>query len=159
AAVAGRVGAEPSEILFTSGATEANNLALKGVLAAAPPGRRGLVTTRIEHKSVLDAAAALEARGLEVSYVECDSIGIVRVERIVEAISPSTALASVMHANNETGMIQPLAEIAEACRARGVLLHVDAAQSVGKIPLALGQSGIDLCSLTAHKLGGPKGIG
>ncbi len=156
--VAARVGADPDGLVFTSGATEANNLALAGVLAASRR-RRHLVTTMIEHKSVLDTARALEAEGVDVAYVRCGPSGIVDPEAVERAIRPDTALVSVMHVNNETGMIQPVAEIASLCRARGVLLHVDAAQAVGKIPVDLRAAGIDLCSLTAHKLGGPKGIG
>lgn len=157
--VCARVGAEPAGLVFTSGATEANNLALKGVLADAPAERRQLVTTRIEHKSVLDTARALEAAGCEVSWVDCDTRGVVRPEAVAEAIGPRTALVSVMHVNNETGAVQDVAALAGLCRERGVLLHVDAAQSVGKVPLDIGAAGIDLCSLTAHKACGPKGVG
>ena len=156
--IAARVGADPDGIVFTSGATEANNLALAGVLGASRQ-RRHLVTTLIEHKSVLDTARALEAAGVEVTYVRCGPNGIVDPDAVEQAIRSDTALVSVMHVNNETGMIQPVAEIASLCRARGVLLHVDAAQAVGKIPVDLRAAGIDLCSLTAHKLGGPKGVG
>ena len=157
--VAARIGADPAGIVFTSGATEANNLAIKGVIRAAPPGRRHLVTTRIEHKSVLDAAAAAERDGADVTYVGCDADGIVSPEGIARAIRPETALVSVMRVNNETGMIQPIDAIAEICRARGVPLHVDAAQAAGKLPLDVRREGLALCSLTAHKVGGPKGVG
>jgi cysteine desulfurase len=159
AVIAARVGADPDDIVFTSGATESNNLALKGVLAGAPPGHRHLVTTRIEHKSVLDTARALEAAGCTATYVECDARGVVPPETIASALRPETALVSVMHVNNETGAVQDVAALAAICRERGVPLHVDAAQSVGKIPLDLRGAGVDLCSLTAHKACGPKGIG
>ncbi|HEX7081401.1 MAG TPA: cysteine desulfurase family protein [Gammaproteobacteria bacterium] len=157
--IAARIGGEAEGIVFTSGATEANNLALRGVLAAAPDGARHLVTTRIEHKSVLDTAAALEAAGFDVTYVPCGADGVVSAERIAAALRPDTALVSVMHVNNETGAIQPILEIAGVCKAHGVPFHVDAAQSVGKVPLDVGRSGIGFCSLTAHKVCGPKGIG
>src|SRR5690606_2383267 len=149
----------PAGIVFTSGATEANNLAIKGVIRAAPPGRRHLVTTRIEHKPVLDAAAAAERDGAGVTYVGCDADGIVSPEEIARAIRPETALVSVMRVNNETGMIQPVDAIAEICRSRGVPLHVDAAQAAGRLPLDVRRDGLALCSLTAHKIGGPKGVG
>ncbi len=158
-AVAARIGAQAEDIVFTSGATEANNLAIKGLLAAAPAARRHVVTTRIEHKSVLDTAAAVAAAGASVSYVGCGADGIVSPEEIAAAMRPETALVSVMRVNNETGMIQPTVEIAEICRARGVPLHVDAAQAVGKIAVDVQLEGYALCSLTAHKIGGPKGIG
>jgi cysteine desulfurase len=159
AVVAARVGAEPEGIVFTSGATESNNLALKGVLAGAPPDRRHFVTTRIEHKSVLDTARALEAAGCTVTYVACDSHGIVPPDSVAKAIGPGTGLVSVMHVNNETGAVQDVAALASICRERRVALHVDAAQSVGKVPLDLRGLGVDLCSLTAHKACGPKGVG
>ena len=158
-AVAERIGACAEDIVFTSGATEANNLAIKGVLAAAPAARRHVVTTRIEHKSVLDSVAAAAEAGASVSYVGCGADGIVSPDDIAAALRPDTALVSVMRVNNETGMIQPTTEIAEVCRARGVPLHVDAAQAVGKVPVDVQREGYTLCSLTAHKVCGPKGVG
>jgi cysteine desulfurase len=155
--VAARVGAAPARIFFTSGATEANNLALHGVLARR--ARPHLVTSRIEHKSVLDVARSLEAAGVEVTYVDSEPSGAVDPARIAAAINERTALVSIMHVNNETGVIQDIGAIGAICRSRGVPLHVDAAQSVGKLPLALRDSPVDLCSLTAHKLCGPKGVG
>ncbi|MFS8608450.1 MAG: aminotransferase class V-fold PLP-dependent enzyme [Gammaproteobacteria bacterium] len=128
--IAARIGADPDGLVFTSGATEANNLALVGVLGASR-ARRHLVTTLIEHKSVLDCARALEAKGTEVTYVRCGPDGIVDPDALERAIRPDTALVSVMHVNNETGMIQPIAEIASRCRAREIPLHVDAAHAVG----------------------------
>src|SRR5688572_26378830 len=159
ASVAARVGAASDRIVFTSGATESNNLALQGVLRRSRGRRVHLVTSRIEHKSVLDVARALESSGVEVTYVAATAGGSVDPERVVEAIGADTQLVSIMHVNNETGVIQDVRAIGDACRARGVLFHVDAAQSVGKLPLELAAAPIDLCSLTAHKVCGPKGIG
>jgi cysteine desulfurase len=158
AQVAARIGAQPGEIIFTSGATEANNLALKGVFAARGSGA-GLVTTRIEHASVIDVARSLEMRGVAVAWVSCDTLGRVDPAAIAALIDDNTALVSVMHVNNETGVIQDIEAIAACCRDRGVLLHVDAAQSIGKLPFDVARLGADLVSLTAHKLHGPKGAG
>lgn len=157
--VAARVGARSGRLIFTSGATESNNLALAGVLRRSRNRRVHLVTSRIEHKSVLDPARALEKSGVAVTFVEATKGGWVEPERVVEAIDGDTQLVSIMHVNNETGVMQDVHAIGAACRARGVLLHVDAAQSAGKVPLDLTSSPIDLCSLTAHKLCGPKGVG
>jgi cysteine desulfurase len=159
AAVAARVGAPSEGIVFTSGATESNNLALQGVLRRSRGRRVHLVTSRIEHKSVLDVAHSLEASGVTVTRVAATPAGYVDPERVSEAITPDTQLVSIMHVNNETGVTQDIAAIGAACRARGVLFHVDAAQSVGKLPLDLAAAPIDLCSLTAHKVCGPKGVG
>ena len=159
ASVAARVGAASERIVFTSGATESNNLALQGVLRRSRSRRVHLVTSRIEHKSVLDVARVLESSGVAVTYVPATAGGAVDPGRVADAIDDDTQLVSIMHVNNETGVIQDVRAIGEACRERGVLFHVDAAQSVGKVPLALGETPIDLCSLTAHKLCGPKGVG
>jgi cysteine desulfurase len=164
AAIAARVGAPAERLVFTSGATEANNLALKGLLLsggslARTGARAHLVTSTIEHKSVLDAARALEDLGVAVTYVPADPLGRVALGDLERALRDDTRLVSIMHVNNETGVIQDVAAIGALCRERGVRFHVDAAQSVGKVPLDLGSSPIDLCSLTAHKLCGPKGIG
>ncbi len=159
AAVARSVGAPSERIVFTSGATESNNLALQGVLRRSRGRRVHLVTSRIEHKSVLDVAKALEASGVAVTQVAAAAGGCVEPEAVLAALTPDTQLVSIMHVNNETGVIQDVAAIGAACRARGVLFHVDAAQSVGKLPLDLAAAPIDLCSLTAHKLCGPKGVG
>jgi cysteine desulfurase len=156
--VAARVGALAERIVFTSGATEANNLALKGSLARAG-ARAHLVTSTIEHKSVLDAARALEECGVAVTYVPADALGRVAPDDVARALRADTALVSIMHVNNETGVIQDVLELGALCRSRGVRFHVDAAQSAGKVPLDLGSAPIDLCSLTAHKLCGPKGVG
>ena len=159
AQVAARVGAAPQHIVFTSGATEANNLALLGMLSPRGGSRPHLVTSRIEHKSVLDTARALEQAGVAVSYVEADAAGHVAPGSVAQAIRADTVLVSIMHVNNETGVIQDIPAIGALCRERGVRLHVDAAQSIGKLPLTLGKAPIDLCSLTAHKVCGPKGVG
>ena len=149
------VHAAPERLVFTSGATEANNLALRGMLA----GGGQLVTTRIEHRSVLDPADALAARGVELCLLDCDREGIVAPESVAAAIGPRTRLVSVMQVNNEIGSVQDIAAIARVCRAADVPLHVDAAQGAGKVPLDIEGWGVDLCSLTAHKVNGPKGIG
>jgi cysteine desulfurase len=159
ASVAARVGAPSERLVFTSGATESNNLALAGVLRRSRNRRVHLVTSRIEHKSVLDTAHALEAAGVAVTYVPAAPGGWIEPERVAAAIGDDTQLVSIMHVNNETGVIQDVQTIGAVCRARGVLFHVDAAQSAGKVPLALHAAPIDLCSLTAHKLCGPKGVG
>ena len=149
---------DPSAIVFTSGATEANNLALKGVLRASPPGSH-VVTTAVEHKAVLDPLKRMQRQGCGVTIVPVDGAGRVDPQHIAAAIQPKTVLVSVMWANNEVGTIQPLHEISDICRQRGVLLHSDAAQAVGKIPADLSQTHIDLLSLSGHKLYAPQGIG
>ena len=159
AAIGARVNAPAARIAFMSGATEANNLALKGTLRACAREHRHLVTTRLEHKSVIESARTLEREGVSVTYLDCDAQGNVTPAQVDAAITAATVLVSVMHVNNEIGVIENVQEIARICRARGVLLHVDAAQSAGKIPLDLAGWGVDLCSLTAHKINGPKGIG
>jgi cysteine desulfurase len=156
--IAARIGARSEEIVFTSGATESNHLALHGVLGASR-GPSHLVTTRIEHPSVLETARALEAAGVEVTYLDGGPSGRVSAELVSGALRETTRLVSVMHVNNEIGTVQPVAEIAAACRARGVPLHVDAAQSVGKLPVDVAAVGVDLCALSAHTLHGPKGVG
>lgn len=148
----------PKSIVFTSGATEANNLALKGVLRASPPGSH-VVTTAIEHKAVLDPLKRMQRQGYGVTIVPVDGTGKVSPQQIAEALRPETVLVSVMWANNEVGTIQPLSEIHRLCKARGVLLHTDAAQAVGKLPLDLAKTDVDLLSLSGHKLYAPQGIG
>ncbi len=146
---------DPREIVFTSGATESNNIALAGAVA---PGEH-LVTVVTEHPAVLDPCAALEASGVRVTRLGVAGDGLLDPAAVAGAIGDDTALVSVMAANNEIGVLQPLAEIAGVCAERGVLLHTDAAQAVGKIPFDAGALGVDLVSLCAHKLYGPKGVG
>ncbi len=153
------IGASPREIVFTSGATESDNLAIKG--AAERYAERGnhILTCATEHKAVLDSAKRLEKQGCRVSYLPVEPDGLIDVDRLRRAISDKTILISVMYANNEIGVIQPIAEIGKIARERGVPFHVDAAQAVGKIAVDVERDSIDLLSLTAHKIYGPKGIG
>ncbi|MEN0111549.1 MAG: cysteine desulfurase family protein, partial [Planctomycetota bacterium] len=162
--IAASVGCDSDELVFTSGATESNNLAIRGV--AEHPRARGdhLVSVATEHRAVLDPLARLARRGREVTLlgVEADSspsAGWLDPQRVAEAITDRTCLVSVMLANNEVGVIQPLGEIGAVCRERGVPLHCDATQAVGKLPVSVAELGIDLVSFTAHKLHGPKGVG
>ena len=149
--------ADPREIVWTSGATESDNLAIKGVAELSE--KRHIVTTTYEHKAVLDTCKYLELQGFDVSYVSPDGEGIVQPETIAKSIRPDTVLCSVMHVNNEIGVINDVASIGEICRDMGVLMHVDAAQSYGKIPIDVSDTAIDLLSISGHKIYGPKGIG
>ena len=158
--VATAVGAEPGDIVWTSGATEANNLALFGVAHYYRDSGRHLVTLRTEHKAILDPCRELERRGWEVTYLVPDHEGVLDPSQVTAALRPETVLVSVMHVNNETGVVQDIAAIAAACARHGtVRLHVDAAQSVGKSPVEFARWGIDLMSLSGHKAYGPKGVG
>jgi cysteine desulfurase len=158
--VAALIGAEPREIVFTSGATEANNLAIKGAARLQRAlGRDHIVTLATEHKCVLESARAMAREGCRVSVLPVDAEGLVDLDRLAAAIDERTAIVSVMAANNEIGVLQPLAEIGALCRSRGVLFHSDAAQASGKVPVDVEAMAIDLMSLSAHKLYGPKGIG
>src|SRR5690606_19563791 len=157
--VAALIGAQARDVIFTSGATESNNLAIAGVAGAAPPDRRHIVVSAIEHKSVLEPAHRLERAGWRVSIVPVHRDGRLDLGALAGAVTTETALVSVMAANNEIGVIQPLAEIAAIAHAHGSLCHTDAAQAAGKIPIDVAAAGIDLLSLTAHKCYGPKGTG
>ena len=159
AQVAALIGAEPQAIVWTSGATESNNLALFGVARAQRDRGRHIVTSRTEHKAVLDPCKQLEKEGFEVTYLKPESDGIVTPDAVAAALRKDTLLVSLMHANNEIGVIQDVGAVGRLCRERGVLLHVDAAQSAGKTRINVGEQSIDLLSLTAHKIYGPKGIG
>ena len=157
--VAKAIGAEPREIVFTSGATESNNLAIKGLAEAASRRGKHLVTVSSEHKAVLDPIKRLAREGWEVTIVDCDDFGGVSAEAIASALTDQTVLVSVMTANNEVGTINPIGEIGRLCHERGIVFHTDAAQAVGKIPVNVVRDNVDLLSLSAHKFYGPKGIG
>jgi cysteine desulfurase len=159
AQVAALVGASPDEIVFTSGATESDNLAVRGVARALLSRGRHLVTTTIEHPAVLEPMRTLERDGFEVTRVPVGAAGIVDPQEVAAAIRPDTILVSVMAANNEIGTIQPVAEIGAVCRERAVVFHSDAVQALGRMSVDVGRSNADLMSLSAHKMYGPKGIG
>jgi cysteine desulfurase len=157
--VASLIKADSREIVWTSGATEANNLALKGVAHAYRQKGRHIITSMIEHKAVLDPCKQLEKEGFEVTYLQPDSHGVISPNQVAEALREDTILVSLMHGNNELGVLTDIAAIGELTRSRGVFLHVDAAQTTGKIEIDVNAMKVDLMSLTAHKTYGPKGIG
>ncbi|HXX18341.1 MAG TPA: IscS subfamily cysteine desulfurase [Candidatus Acidoferrum sp.] len=157
--IARLIHASPREIVFTSGATESNNLAIKGAAEANRAKGNHIVTQATEHKAVLDTCKHLEKCGFDVTYLPVDKDGLVDPESLRRAITPKTILVSIMHANNEIGVLQPIEEIGKIAKQQKVLFHVDAAQSVGKIPVDVEKFGLDLLSISAHKLYGPKGVG
>jgi cysteine desulfurase len=157
--VAALIGADPKEIVWTSGATEANNLAIKGVAEFYGKKGKHIITCKTEHKAVLDTCRQLERRGYDVTYLDPQPSGLLDIAKLEAAIRPDTILVSVMHVNNEIGVIQNLAAIGKITRARGVLFHSDAAQATGKVAIDVNAMNIDLMSLSAHKTYGPKGIG
>ncbi len=157
--VAALLNADPREIVWTSGATEANNLAIKGCAHFNVRKGKHVITSKIEHKAVLDTCRQLEREGFEVTYLDPDSDGIIQPEKVAAAIREDTTLVSLMHVNNEIGTITDIAAIGEICRANKIFFHVDAAQSVGKLEIDVEAMKVDLMSLSAHKIYGPKGIG
>ncbi|EKE74937.1 IscS subfamily cysteine desulfurase [Gallaecimonas xiamenensis] len=157
--IADLIGADPREIVFTSGATESDNLAIKGAAHFYQKKGKHIITSKIEHKAVLDTCRQLEREGFEVTYLEPNEEGLHPVSQIEGALRDDTVLVSIMHVNNELGVIQDIAAIGELCRSKGVIFHVDAAQSAGKIAIDLGELKVDLMSLSGHKMYGPKGIG
>jgi cysteine desulfurase len=153
------IGAHPKEIVFTSGATEADNLAIKGVAAMYRPQGNHIITSRTEHHAVLDPCKHLEREGFQVSYLPVDSFGRVTAQQVADVMTERTILVSIMAANNEIGTLQPIAAIGKICKERHVLFHSDAVQAIGKVPFLVEESGADLVSLSAHKMYGPKGVG
>ena len=157
--IAQLIQADPKEIVFTSGTTESNNLALKGVVEIYREKGNHLITQATEHKSVLDTAKYLEKEGAHVTFLPVDRFGLVDIEALRSAVTDKTILVSIMAANNEIGTLQPLKEIGRLCKEKGILFHVDGAQAVGKVPVDVERMGIDLFAFSGHKMYGPKGIG
>ncbi|MEY4474737.1 MAG: cysteine desulfurase IscS [Pseudomonadota bacterium] len=157
--IAALVGADPREIVFTSGATESNNLAIKGAANFYQKKGKHVITCKTEHKAVLDTCRQLEREGFDVTYLAPQPNGIIDLKQLDAAMREDTVLVSIMHVNNEIGVVQDIAEIGEMCRSRGVIFHVDATQSVGKLPVDLSKLKVDLMSFSAHKVYGPMGIG
>lgn len=157
--VAGMIGCDAEEIIFTSGGTEANNLAIKGIMFQYTPGDGHLIISQVEHPAVSMPADFLQRLGYDISIVPCDVNGIVQPDAIENALRPDTRLVSIMHANNEIGVVQPIAEIARVCQRHDVLVHTDASQSIGKIPAFIQELEVDLLTIAGHKFYGPKGVG
>ncbi|HEY7239650.1 MAG TPA: aminotransferase class V-fold PLP-dependent enzyme, partial [Burkholderiales bacterium] len=157
--VAALIGADPKEIVWTSGATEGNNLALKGAANFYKTKGKHIVTQKTEHKAVLDTVRELERQGFEATYLDVEPDGIVSLDKLKTAIRPDTVLVSIMMVNNEIGVIQPVWEIGEICREKGIVFHVDAVQGAGRVEIDMAKLKADLLTITAHKIYGPKGIG
>lgn len=157
--VAALLNAQPNEIIFTASGTEADNMALSGVIEALGPGDHHLITSAIEHPAILNTCRYLERRGVEITYLPVSAEGIVNPTDLLQALRPTTRLVSIMAANNVVGTLQPVAELGRIARTRGVLFHTDAVQAAGKIPLDMQAQPVDLLSMSAHKLHGPKGVG
>ena len=153
------IGASAKEIIFTSGATESNNLAIKGVAAMYKKKGNHIITQATEHKAVLDTCKRLERDGCQVTYLPVDKFGMVHAEQVKAALTDKTILVSIMAANNEIGTVQPIGAIGKLCKEKGILFHTDAVQAVGKLPIDVDAMGIDLLSLTAHKIYGPRASG
>ncbi|OQV24224.1 putative cysteine desulfurase, mitochondrial [Hypsibius exemplaris] len=157
--VASLIGADPKEIIWTSGATESNNLAIKGVARFYKEKKKHIITTQTEHKCVLDSCRALEGEGFEVTYLPVQTSGLIDMAALEKAIRPDTSIISIMFVNNEIGVVQPIKEIGALCRAKKIFFHTDAAQAAGKVPVDVNSMNIDLMSISGHKLYGPKGVG
>jgi cysteine desulfurase len=157
--IAALIGASSKEIIFTSGATESNNLAIKGVAEFYQDKGNHIITGPIEHKAVIDTCRALERKGYKITYLPLDKSGIININNVEKAITDKTILISLMHANNEIGVLNPVAEIGKLAKQRGIIFHSDAVQAAGKVPINVEAMGLDLVSLTAHKMYGPKGVG
>ncbi|CAG8677911.1 27605_t:CDS:2 [Dentiscutata erythropus] len=157
--VANLIKADPKEIVFTSGATESNNISIKGVARFYKSSKKHIITTQIEHKCVLDSCRVLAEEGFDVTYLPVQPTGLIDLNLFAESIRPDTSLVSIMSVNNEIGVTQPIKEIGQICRSKKVFLHTDAAQAVGKIPLDVNEMNIDLMSISGHKIYGPKGVG
>lgn len=155
--IAGIIGAQPSEIIFTSGGTESNNAAIKGAIKAT--GKKHVVTSRVEHHAVLHPIQYARKDGISATYLDVKPLGMVSAEKVADAITEDTALVTLMHGNNEIGSINPIREISEICKSKGVLFHSDTVQTAGKIPVHVDDLGVDFLSISAHKIYGPKGVG